>query len=100
MDQNSGNFFGLLCWQGVLSTSVQIFNMNDFKYGHCLKQIIDIWSNGYGRTKGFHVLDNSCNFLLRWGDKLKGIFDSFNLGIQEGIINTFMRFIRYNVSLK
>ena len=55
--------------------------MNDFKYGHCLKQIIDIWSNGYGRTKGFHVLDNSCNFLLRWGDKLKGIFDSFNLGI-------------------
>ena len=60
--------------------------MNDFKYGHCLKQIIDIWSNGYVRTRGYHVLDNSCNFLLRWGDKLNGIFDSFNLGIQEGIV--------------
>ena len=34
------------------------------------------------------------------GDKLKGIFGSFNLGIQKGIANTFMRFIRFNASLK
>ena len=31
-----------------------------------LGQIIDIWSNGHGRTRGFHALDSSCNFLLRW----------------------------------
>ena len=34
------------------------------------------------------------------GDKLKGIFGSFDLGIQEGIVNIFMRFIRFNASAK
>ena len=65
MDQNGGNF-GLLFWQGVLSTSLQICNMNDLEHGHCLEQIVDIWSNGHGRTRGFQVLDNLGNFLLRW----------------------------------
>ena len=70
MNQNDGNF-GLLCWQGVLSTSVQISNMNDLQYGPCLKQIIDVWSNGYGGARGLHALDNLCNFLLRWRGKIK-----------------------------
>ena len=34
------------------------------------------------------------------GDKLKGIFGFFNLGIEEGIVNTFMQFISFNASLK
>ena len=32
-----------------------------------LGQIIDIWSNRHG----FHALDNSCNFLLRWRRQIK-----------------------------
>ena len=36
-----------------------------------LGQIIDIWSNRHGRTRGFHALDNSCNFLLRWRRQIK-----------------------------
>ena len=59
--------------------------MNDRNYGHYLKKIVDIWSNGHGRTRGFQI---------------KRIFGSFNLGIQEGIVNTFMRFIRFNASVK
>ena len=37
----------------LLSTSVQIFNINDLKYGYRLKQIIEIWSNGYGEPEDF-----------------------------------------------
>ena len=37
----------------LLSTSVQIFNINDLKYEHRLKQIIDIWSNRYGKPNDF-----------------------------------------------
>ena len=37
----------------LLSTSGQIFNINDLKYGHRLKQIIDIWSNGHGDPEDF-----------------------------------------------
>ena len=36
-----------------------------------LGQIIDIWSNGHGRTRKFHELDNWCNFLLRWLTQIK-----------------------------
>ena len=68
---------------------MQISNMNDFKYGHFLKQIIDIWSNRDGGTRGFHALDNSCNFLLRWRRKIK-----------RNATITFMRFISFNGSLK
>ena len=63
---------------------MQISNMNDLKYGHCLKQIIDIWSNGHGGTRGFHAFDNSCNFLLRWRRQIK-----------RNATITFMRFIRW-----
>ena len=55
----------------LLSTSVQLSNMNNLMYGHCLKQIIDVWFNGHGRTRGFRALDNSCNFLLRWQRQIK-----------------------------
>ena len=65
-----------------------------------LGQIIDIWSNGQGRTIGFHALDNSCNLLLRWWRQIKRNICSFDLGIQEGIINTFIRFIRFSASVK
>ena len=41
MDQN-GSSFGRMCWKSVASISVQIFNINDLKYGHHLKQIINI----------------------------------------------------------
>ena len=37
----------------LLSTLVQVFNINDLKYGHRFKQIIDIWSNGYGEPEDF-----------------------------------------------
>ena len=37
----------------LLSTSGQIFNINDLKYGHRLKQIIDIRSNGHGDPEDF-----------------------------------------------
>ena len=47
----------------LLRTSVQISIINGLKYGYCLKQIINIWSNGHGRTRGFHALDNSCNLV-------------------------------------
>ena len=36
-----------------------------------LGQMIDIWSNGHGRTRGFHAVDSSCNFLLRWRRQIK-----------------------------
>ena len=36
-----------------------------------LGQIIDISSNGHGRSRGFYALDNSCNFLLRWQRQIK-----------------------------
>ena len=36
-----------------------------------LGQIIDILSNGRGRTRGFQALDNLCNFLLRWCRQIK-----------------------------
>ena len=36
-----------------------------------LGQIIDIWSNGHGRTRRLHSLDNSSNFLLRWRRQIK-----------------------------
>ena len=36
-----------------------------------LGQIIDILSNGHGRTRGFYALDNSGNFLLRWRRQMK-----------------------------
>ena len=67
-----------------------------------LGQIIDHWSNGHGRTRGFHALDSSCNFLLKWRRQIKRIrlFGSFDLGIQEENVNIFMRFIRFNVSVK
>ena len=35
----------------LLSTSVQIFKINDLKYGHRLKQIIDTWSNEHGEPR-------------------------------------------------
>ena len=63
--------------------------MNDLKYGHCLKQIIDMWSNGHGGTRGFHALESSCDFLLRW-----------QIQIKRNATITFMRFIRFNASLK
>ena len=40
----------------LLSTSMQIFNINDFKYGHRLKQNIYIWSNGHGDPEDFMLL--------------------------------------------
>ena len=40
----------------LLSTSVQIFNINGFKYEHRLKQIIDIWCNGHGDPEDFMLL--------------------------------------------
>ena len=40
----------------LLSTSVQILNINDLKYGHLLKQIIDIWSNGHSEPENFMPL--------------------------------------------
>ena len=52
----------LVCYAGkvlLLSTSMQISKINDFKYGHCLKQIIDIWSNEHGELKDFMHLINS-----------------------------------------
>ena len=36
-----------------------------------LGQVIDIWPNEHGRTRGFHALDNSCNFLIRWRRQVK-----------------------------
>ena len=48
----------VLCAGKVLlvSTSVQIFNMNSLKYGHHLEQIIDIWSNEHGKPEDFMPL--------------------------------------------
>ena len=41
------------------------------------------------------------SFLVKMAEKkLKEIFGSFDLGIQEGIVDTFMRFIRFNKSVK
>ena len=37
----------------LLSTLVQIFNINDLNNGHLLNQIIDIWSNGHGQPEDF-----------------------------------------------
>ena len=37
----------------LLSTLVQIFDVNDLKYGYHLKQIIDTWSNGHGEPEDF-----------------------------------------------
>ena len=37
----------------LLSTSVQMFNINDLKYGHPLNQIVGIWSNGHGEPEEF-----------------------------------------------
>ena len=37
----------------LLSTSVQISNMNDLKYGHRFNQIIEIWSNGHREPENF-----------------------------------------------
>ena len=37
----------------LLSTLLQVFNINDLKYGHRFKQIIDIWSNGHGEPEHF-----------------------------------------------
>ena len=36
-----------------------------------LGQIIDIWSNGHRRTRGFHALDSLCSLLLRWRRQIK-----------------------------
>ena len=33
-------------------------------------------------------------------DKLKGIFCTFNLGIQEEILNTFIQFTHFNALVK
>ena len=35
----------------LLRTSVQVFHINDLKYGHRLKQAIDTWSNGHGEPE-------------------------------------------------
>ena len=41
------------------------------------------------------------SFLVKMAEKkLKEIFGSFDLGIQEGIVDTFMRFIRFSKSVK
>ena len=80
----------------LLSTSVQISNMNDLKYGHRFNQIIEIWSNGHHEPENFRRLIIRVIFWQDSGEKLKEIFDSFNLGIQEGIVNTFMRFTHFN----
>ena len=37
----------------LLSTLVQIFNINDLKYGHHLKHITDIWYNRHGEPEDF-----------------------------------------------
>ena len=37
----------------LVSTSVQTFNINDLKYGHRLKQMIDIWSNEHDEPESF-----------------------------------------------
>ena len=37
----------------LVSTSVQTFNINDLKYGHRLKQMIDIWSNEHDEPDSF-----------------------------------------------
>ena len=84
----------------MLSKKMTMKKERDFEM--LLGQIIDHWSNGHGRTRGFHALDSSCNFLLKWRRQIKRIrlFGSFDLGIQEENVNIFMRFIRFNVSVK
>ena len=73
----------------LLSTSAQIFNINKLKYGHRLKQLIDIWSSRHSEPEDFmHLIIRVISWEVS-GDKLKGIFGSFNCGIQEGIVNTF-----------
>ena len=68
LDCKSLNAFGLKNCQRSLTRwkwkRKEIFRM-------LLGQIIAIWSNGHGRTRGFHALDNSCNFLLRWWRQIK-----------------------------
>ena len=84
----------------LLSTSVQIFDINDLKYGHRLKQIIHVWSNGNGDPEDFmHLIIRVISWYVG-GDKLKGIFGYFNFGIQEGIVNTFVRFTHFNALVK
>ena len=56
MDQNGGSFSPLCGKVLFLSTSVQIFKINDLKYGHSLKQLIDIWFNGHGDPEDFMQL--------------------------------------------
>ena len=58
------NVLGLKNWQGC-----QIrwqWKRKEILRRMLLGQIIDIWSNSHGRTRGFHALDNLSNFLLRW----------------------------------
>ena len=62
-----------------------------------LQQIINIWSNGHGEVRGMVILSIS---LKDSGDKLKGIFCSFNLGIKEEMVNTFIPFIHFNALVK
>ena len=47
-------------------------------------------------TRGPFIRQNMLH-VRRYSKTLKGIFGSFDLGIQEGIVNTFMRFIHSNV---
>ena len=53
----------------ILSKRMTMKKERDFE--NALGQIIDILSNGHGRTRGFYALDNSCNFLLRWRRQIK-----------------------------
>ena len=93
----------LVHWTGkvlLLSTSEQIFNINDLKYGYRLKQIIDIWYSGHCEPEDFmHLIIR----VISWsfgGEKLKGIFGCFNFGIQEGIVNPFVQFTHFNELVK
>ena len=78
----------------LLSASVQISIMNGLKYGYCKLSISDL--TGMVEPEDFMRLIIRVISCYGGRDKLKGIFGSFNLRIQEGIVNTFMRFIRFS----
>ena len=65
-----------------------------------LGQIIDIWSNGHGRTRRFHSLDNSSNFLLRWRRQIKRNIRFLWFGHPRRNCKYFYATYSFNTSIK
>ena len=73
-------------------TLLHNFNIKLLRYGHRLKHIIDIWSNGQGLPEDFSRLITLHIFLYDTGSLENFSFGAFSRGIQLGILNTLEGF--------